>query len=47
MCSFFTHKEMSHNLKKGNVLSLPPAKLTYYGTNLSALPEIPNLEQLT
>ena len=29
MCSFFTHKEIPYNLRKGQVLSLPPA----YGTN--------------
>ena len=33
MCSFFTHKEIPHNLRKGQVLSLPPARSTYYGTN--------------
>ena len=33
MCSFFTHKEISYNLRKGQVLSLPPATSTYYGTN--------------
>ena len=31
--SFFTHKEVSYNLRKGQVLSLPPARSTYYGTN--------------
>ena len=33
MCSFFTHKEITYNLRKGQVLSLPPARSTYYGTN--------------
>ena len=33
MCSFFTHKETSDNLKKGKVLSLPPARSTYYRTD--------------
>ena len=33
MCSFFTHKETPYNLRKGQVLSLPPARSTYYGTN--------------
>ena len=33
MCSFFTHKEIPYNLRKGQVLSLPPARSTYYGTN--------------
>ena len=33
MCSFFTHKEIPYNLSKGQVLSLPPARSTYYGTN--------------
>ena len=33
MCSFFTHKEIPYNLRKGQVLSLPPARTTYYGTN--------------
>ena len=33
MCSFFTHKEISYNLRKGQVLSLPPERSTYYGTN--------------
>ena len=30
---FFTHKEIPYNLRKGKVLSLPPARSTYYGTN--------------
>ena len=34
MCSFFTHKEIPYNLRKGQLLSLPPARSTYYGTNL-------------
>ena len=33
VCSFFTHKEIPYNLRKGQVLSLPPARLTYYRTN--------------
>ena len=33
MESFFTHKEIPYNLRKGKVLSLPPARSTYYGTN--------------
>ena len=33
MCCFFTHKEILYNLRKGQVLSLPPARLIYYGTN--------------
>ena len=33
MCSFFTHKEIPYNLRKSQVLSLPLARLTYYGTN--------------
>ena len=33
MCSFFTHKEIPYNLRKAEVLSLPPGKSTYYGTN--------------
>ena len=33
MCSFFTHKEIPYNLRKGQVHSLPPARSTYYGTN--------------
>ena len=36
MCLFFTHKEISYNLRKNQVLSLPPA-----------LPGIPNLEKFT
>ena len=32
MCSFFTHKEIPYNLRKGQVLSLPPARSTYYRT---------------
>ena len=32
MCSF-TNKEIPHNLRKGQVLSLPPARLTYYKSN--------------
>ena len=36
MCSFFTHKEIPYNLILNlihQVLSLPPARSTYYGTN--------------
>ena len=33
ICSFFTHKEILYNLRKGQVLLLPPARSTYYGTN--------------
>ena len=33
MCSFFIHKEIPCNLRKGQVLSLRPARSTYYGTN--------------
>ena len=33
MWSFFFHKEILHNLTKEQVLSLPPAILTYYETN--------------
>ena len=33
MCSFFTHKEIPYNLRKGQLLSLPPARSTYYGAN--------------
>ena len=33
LCSFFTHKEIPYNLRKGQLLSLPPARSTYYGTN--------------
>ena len=33
MSCFFTHKEIPYNLKKNQVLSLPPARSTYYGTN--------------
>ena len=33
MKSFFTHKQIPQNLRKGYVLSLPPARSTYYGTN--------------
>ena len=28
MCSFFTDKEIPYNLRKGQVLSLPPARFT-------------------
>ena len=33
MYSFFSYKESSYNLRKGQVLSLPPARSKYYGTN--------------
>ena len=33
MCSFITHKEIPYNLRKGQVISLPPARSTYYRTN--------------
>ena len=33
MWSFFTHKKIPYNLRKSQVLSLPPAIPTYYGTN--------------
>ena len=33
MCSFFTHKEIPYNLRKGQLLLLPPARSTYYGAN--------------
>ena len=33
MCSLFTHKEISYNLRKGEVLSLPTARSTYYEPN--------------
>ena len=33
MSPFFTHKEILYNLRKSQVLSLPPARSTYYGTN--------------
>ena len=33
MWSFFFHKEILHNLTKGQVLLLPPAILTYCETN--------------
>ena len=29
----FTHKQIPHHLRKDHVLSLPPARSTYYGTN--------------
>ena len=31
--SFFTHEEIPYHLSKGHVLSLPPERSTYYGTN--------------
>ena len=33
MSSLFTHKEIPYNLRKGQVLSLPLTKSTYYGTH--------------
>ena len=33
MCSFFSYKESPYNLRKGQVLSIPPARSKYYGTN--------------
>ena len=33
MKSFFTHKQIPHNLRKGHALSLPRGRSTYYGTN--------------
>ena len=33
MRSFITHKEIPYNLRKDQVVSLPPARSTYYGTN--------------
>ena len=33
MCSFFTHEKSPYNLRKGQMLSLPPARSSYYGTN--------------
>ena len=33
MCSFFTHEEISYYLNKDQVISLPPARSTYYRTN--------------
>ena len=33
MSFFFTHKKTPYNLSKGQVLSLPPARSTYYRTN--------------
>ena len=33
MCSVFTRKEIPYNLRNVQVLSLPPARLTYYITN--------------
>ena len=33
MCSFFTHKEIPYNLRKAQVLSLPPSRSTYCGTD--------------
>ena len=33
MCTFFAHKEIPYNLRKDQVLPLPHARSTYYGTN--------------
>ena len=33
MSSFFTHKEISYNLSKSQMFSLPPVRSTYCGTN--------------
>ena len=33
MCSFFTDKQIPYNLRKGQVLSLPLERWTYYGIN--------------
>ena len=33
MCSFFTDKQIPYTLRKGQVLSLPLKRSTYYGTN--------------
>ena len=33
MCSFFTHKKVPYNLRKGQVFSLPLVRSIYYGTN--------------
>ena len=33
MCSFFTDKQIPYNLRKGQVLSIPLERWTYYGIN--------------
>ena len=33
VCSFFYHKEIPYNIRKGQMLLLPPARSTYYGSN--------------
>ena len=33
MLSFFTHKDIPYNLRKGPVLGLPKTHSFYYGTN--------------
>ena len=33
MSFLFTHKDIPYNLRKGQVLSLPPARSTYYRAN--------------
>ena len=33
MCSFFTHKHIPYNLRKGPILGLPKTYSFYYGTN--------------
>ena len=34
MWSYFTHKDMPYNLKKGPILGLPKIHSFYYGTNI-------------
>ena len=34
MWSFFTHKGIPYNLRKGPILGLPKTNLFYYGTNV-------------
>ena len=33
MWSFFKHKKLSYNLRKGPILNLPKTQSTYYVTN--------------
>ena len=33
MCPYFTYSNISYNLRKGSILSLPSTHSTYYGTN--------------
>ena len=33
MSSFFTHKDIPYNLRKGPILGLPKTHSFYYGTN--------------